>query len=60
MNNLHAVYKRNGKWYIGWVEEISGVNTQGRTIKETKSNLREALMMIVEARRGLIFSPPVV
>ena len=27
-----AVYVRRGKWYVGYVEEISGVNTQGRTL----------------------------
>ena len=38
-----AVYKKSGKWYLGWIEEIPGVNTQGRTLRETRENLREAL-----------------
>lgn len=38
-----AVYKKSGKWYLGWVEEIPGVNTQGRTLKETKENLKDAV-----------------
>lgn len=46
-----AVYKKSGKWYLGWVEEIPGVNTQGRTLKETKENLREALLLILETNR---------
>jgi len=46
-----AVYKKSGKWYIGWVEEIPGVNTQGRTIKELKENLRDALVLIIETNR---------
>jgi len=31
-----AIYKKTGKWYLGWIEEIPGVNTQGKTLKETK------------------------
>jgi len=46
-----AVYKKRGKWYLGWVEEIPGVNTQGRTLKETKENLKEALLLIIETNR---------
>jgi len=46
-----AVYKKSGKWYLGWVEEIPGVNTQGKTLKETKENLREALLLIIETNR---------
>ena len=43
-----AIYKKRGKWYLGWVEEIPGVNTQGRTLKEAKENLKEALLLILE------------
>ena len=48
-----AVYKKSGKWYLGWVEEIPGVNTQGETLKETKENLKEALLLILETNRIL-------
>jgi len=48
-----AVYKKSGKWYLGWIEEIPGVNTQGRTLKEAKENLREALLLILETNRIL-------
>lgn len=48
-----AVYKKSGKWYIGWVEEIPGVNTQGRTVKELKENLRDALALIIETNRSI-------
>ena len=53
MAKLTAVYKKSGKWYLGWVEEIPGVNTQGRTLKEVKENLKEALFLILEANRVL-------
>lgn len=48
-----AVYEKRGKWYLGWVEEISGVNTQGKTLKETKENLKEALFLILETNKAL-------
>lgn len=43
-----AVYKKSGKWYSGWIEEIPGVNTQGKTLTETKENLKEALLLILQ------------
>jgi len=48
-----AIYKKSGRWYLGWVEEIPGVNTQGRTLKEAKENLKEALLLILETNRQL-------
>jgi len=48
-----AVYKKSGKWYLGWVEEIPGVNTQGKTLKETKENLKEAILLILETNKIL-------
>jgi len=46
-----AVYKKSGRWYSGWIEEIPGVNTQGKTLAETKANLKEALLLILETNR---------
>lgn len=48
-----AVYEKRGKWYVAYIEEIPGVNTQGRTLPETKRNLKEALRLILEANREL-------
>ena len=48
-----AIYKKHGKWYLGWVEEIPGINTQGKTLNETKENLKEALSLILETNRIL-------
>ena len=53
LKQFTAIYKKSGKWYLGWIEEIPGVNTQGRTLKETKENLREALSLILETNRLL-------
>ena len=48
-----AVYLKRGKWYVGYVEEIPGVNTQGKTLAETKQNLKEALVLVLEANRTI-------
>ena len=48
-----AIYKKSGKWIVAWVEEIPGVNTQGKTPKEAKENLKEALTLILEVNRKL-------
>lgn len=49
-----ATYQRRGKWYVGWVEEVPGVNTQGRTLREAKANLREAVKLVLEANREIL------
>jgi len=49
-----AIIEKRGEWFIGYVEEISGVNTQGKTLKEVRENLKEALKLIIEANRSLI------
>ncbi len=38
-----AVIKQDEGWWIGWVEEIPGVNSQGKTRRELVKNLRSAL-----------------
>lgn len=49
-----AVYQKKGKWILAWVEEIPGVNTQGRTQKEARENLKEAIELILETNRALV------
>ncbi len=51
---LTAVFEQVPEGYIGYVEEISGVNTQGETLEEVKVNLVEALQSVLEARRELM------
>jgi predicted RNase H-like HicB family nuclease len=48
-----AVIERKGRWYVAWVEEIPGVNTQGKNLKEARRNLKEALQLILEENRLL-------
>ncbi|MBI5003877.1 type II toxin-antitoxin system HicB family antitoxin [Candidatus Kaiserbacteria bacterium] len=48
-----AVIKKEGSWYVAWLEEVPGVNTQGRTLKEVRENLREAAALVFEVNREL-------
>ncbi len=48
-----AVIQKRGRWYVAFVEELPGVNTQGRTLAEARRNLKEALALVLEANRML-------
>ena len=50
---LTAVFEKVPLGYIGYVEELPGANTQGRTLEEARSNLFEAVEMTIEANRNL-------
>jgi predicted RNase H-like HicB family nuclease len=50
---LTAVFKKVPEGYIGWVEELPGANTQGKTLEETRENLQEAIRLVFEANREL-------
>jgi predicted RNase H-like HicB family nuclease len=47
-----AVIQQDGDWWIGWVEEVPGVNSQGRTREELLDNLRDALEEALEMNRA--------
>jgi predicted RNase H-like HicB family nuclease len=46
-----AVIQQHGEWWIGWVEEVPGVNSQGVTRDELLDNLRDALEEAIEVNR---------
>ena len=46
-----AIVKRSGEWWIGWIEEIPGVNCQERTHEELRQSLAETLAEALELNR---------
>ena len=48
-----AVYEREGEWWIGYVEELPGANTQAHTLEEVRENLKEAVALVLAANREL-------
>lgn len=43
--------KQDGDWWIGWIEEIPGVNCQERTREELLGSLKAALKEAMEFNR---------
>jgi predicted RNase H-like HicB family nuclease len=37
--NFTAVIQQRGQWWIGWVEEVPGINSQGASREELLDNL---------------------
>ena len=50
---LTAVFLKVPAGYTGFVEELPGANTQGRTLQEARDNIREAVELTFEANRIL-------
>ncbi len=50
-SHFTAVVKQDNDWWIGWVQEIPGVNSQGKTRAELLKNLRSALKEALELNR---------
>jgi predicted RNase H-like HicB family nuclease len=46
-----AVVKKSGTWWIGWIEEVPGVNCQEATKDELVESLRVTLKEALEFNR---------
>ncbi|HSV16007.1 MAG TPA: type II toxin-antitoxin system HicB family antitoxin [Tepidisphaeraceae bacterium] len=52
-NQFSAVYQKHDQWWIAWVAELPGANTQGATLEEARENLKEAVALVLEGNREL-------
>lgn len=52
-NRFTAVFEQGDSWWIAYVEELPGANTQGETLEEARENLKEAVALVLEANREL-------
>jgi len=50
-NTYTAVTKRAGDWWIGWIEEVPGVNCQEPTREELLHSLKVTLKEALEFNR---------
>jgi predicted RNase H-like HicB family nuclease len=48
---LTAIFDKHGDVYVAYLEEIPGVNTQGKTREEARENLEGALQIFLDANR---------
>jgi predicted RNase H-like HicB family nuclease len=55
-NTFTAIIKKEDWGYVGYIAELPGANTQGRTIEETRENLKEAVAMVLQANRDRALS----
>ncbi len=46
-----AIVKQDGDWWIGWIEEVPGVNCQEATREELLESLRKTLQEAFEFNR---------
>jgi len=46
-----AIVKQKGDWWIGWIEEVPGVNCQEHTREELMDTLRVTLQETIEFNR---------
>ncbi len=53
MDRFTAVYGQHERWWVGYIEELPGANTQGETLEEARENLKEAIQLILEANREI-------
>ena len=47
-NTFTAVTKQDGDWWVGWIEEVPGVNCQERTQEDLLNSLRTTLEEALE------------
>ena len=53
MNSAYtAIVKNDGDWWIGWIEEIPGVNAQEKTKADLLQSLREILHEALDFNRA--------
>jgi len=52
MNRYTAVVKQDGNAWIGWVEEVPGVNAQEQSREELLISLKEILREALEMNRA--------
>lgn len=50
-NTYTAVTKQDDGWWIGWIEEVPGVNCQERTRESLLASLRATLMEALDFNR---------
>lgn len=50
-NTYTAVTKQDGNWWIGWIEEVPGVNCQERSREKLLASLRASLSEVLEFNR---------
>ena len=46
-NQFHAIYEKDGDWFIGYCPEIPGANGMGKSKEDCRDNLSDAIRLIL-------------
>ena len=50
-SNYTMIVKKDGDWWVGWIEEANGVNTQAKTKPKLLASLKEVMVGALEFNR---------
>lgn len=50
-NTYTAIIKKNNNWWLGWIEEVPGVNCQEKSREELLESLKVTLKEALEFNR---------
>ncbi len=51
MSEFKVVFVRSGSWYAAYVPDLPGAHSQGRTLAESRRNIKEAIALVLESNR---------
>ena len=51
LQTFTAVYRRDGDWWVGWIEEMPGAIAQERKVDEVRQSLRDVIPVLLEVQR---------
>jgi len=51
MNTYTAIVKQTNGWWIGWIQEVPGVNCQERSREDLLRSLKEVLTEAIDFNR---------
>lgn len=52
LQRYHTIIRpRPDGWFVGWVEEIPGAITAGRSLSECRENLKDSLQVMLDSHR---------
>jgi len=54
LEKFTAIFEQEDDWWIGYVEELPGANTQGRSLDEARENLKEAVRLVIQSYREIV------
>jgi predicted RNase H-like HicB family nuclease len=45
---FRATFLHRRRWWVAWTDDLPGALTQGKTLKEARENLKDAIRLMLE------------